>query len=67
MQQMALLGDVVAHAVFAIFCQMLEVKNLSVSYRGVSALAAVSLSLLPGELVGLIDPNGAGKSTTSSR
>lgn len=42
---------------------MLEVQNLSVNYRGISALDAVSLSLLPGELVGLIGPNGAGKST----
>lgn len=42
---------------------MLEVEDLSVNYRGVSALEAISLSLLPGELVGLIGPNGAGKST----
>ncbi|MBT9314814.1 metal ABC transporter ATP-binding protein [Leptothoe spongobia] len=42
---------------------MLEVENLSVSYRGISALEAISLSLMPGELVGLIGPNGAGKST----
>ncbi len=45
------------------FLRMLEVQNLSVNYRGVLALEAVSLSLLPGELVGLIGPNGAGKST----
>ncbi len=42
---------------------MLDVENLTVNYRGISALEAVTLSLLPGELVGLIGPNGAGKST----
>jgi manganese/iron transport system ATP-binding protein len=42
---------------------MLEVQNLSVNYRGVQALQAVSLTLHPGEVVGLIGPNGAGKST----
>ncbi|WP_035988622.1 metal ABC transporter ATP-binding protein [Leptolyngbya sp. KIOST-1] len=42
---------------------MLEVQNLSVNYRGVTALEDVSLSVGAGELVGLIGPNGAGKST----
>lgn len=42
---------------------MLKVQNLSVNYRSVAALEAISLSLLPGELVGLIGLNGAGKST----
>lgn len=42
---------------------MLEVRRLSVSYHGYSALEQVSLKLAPGELVGLIGPNGAGKST----
>lgn len=42
---------------------MLEVLNLSVSYRGVRALEDVSLTLSPNELVGLMGPNGAGKST----
>jgi len=42
---------------------MLEVQHLSVNYRGIRALEDVSLTLLPGELVGLIGPNGAGKSS----
>ncbi|PZO42321.1 MAG: manganese ABC transporter ATP-binding protein [Pseudanabaena frigida] len=42
---------------------MLEVQNLSVRYREVSALSDISFSLNSGSLVGLIGPNGAGKST----
>jgi len=42
---------------------MIEVEQLSVSYRGAIALDSVSLQLPPGQQVGLIGPNGAGKST----
>jgi manganese/iron transport system ATP-binding protein len=42
---------------------MLAIQNLSVNYRGIEALTAVSLTLQAGEWVGLIGPNGAGKST----
>lgn len=42
---------------------MLEVRQLSVNYRGVRALADVSFNLAAGEVTGLIGPNGAGKST----
>jgi manganese/iron transport system ATP-binding protein len=42
---------------------MLAVYDLSVNYRGIDALTGISLTLNPGEWVGLIGPNGAGKST----
>ncbi|MCI0633089.1 MAG: ATP-binding cassette domain-containing protein, partial [Actinobacteria bacterium] len=42
----------------------LEVRELEVAYGGVAAVRELSLSVAPGEIVGLIGPNGAGKSTT---
>jgi branched-chain amino acid transport system ATP-binding protein len=42
---------------------ILELKNVSKSFSGVRAIDRVSLSLQPGEIVGLIGPNGAGKTT----
>lgn len=42
---------------------LLEVTDLRVSYRGVSAVGGVSLNVGRGEIVGLIGPNGAGKSS----
>ncbi len=42
---------------------MLEVKNLSVCYRGNYALRGINFNLEPGQLVGIFGPNGAGKST----
>lgn len=42
---------------------MLQIQNLSVSYRGTDALQNVSCTFKAGELVGILGPNGAGKST----
>ena len=41
----------------------LNIENLSVAFGGLSVLQEVSLSVAPGESVGLIGPNGAGKTT----
>lgn len=42
---------------------VLEVRDLSKSYRGVRALYPVSFALAPGECLGVAGPNGSGKST----
>mgnify|MGYP001031793274 CR=1 FL=1 len=41
----------------------LELEGISKTYPGVQALSDVSLSVAPGEVIGLIGENGAGKST----
>ncbi len=42
---------------------VLEMSNLTVSYRGKKALEEVSLTVPSSQLIGIIGPNGAGKST----
>jgi branched-chain amino acid transport system ATP-binding protein len=42
---------------------LLKVENLSKRFGGFVALSSVSLSVLPGERLGLIGPNGSGKTT----
>jgi len=41
----------------------LEIRDLSKSFGGRAALAGVSLTIAPGEILGLLGPNGAGKTT----
>ena len=43
---------------------MLDVQDVSRSYRGVPAVRTVNLTARPGQVVGLLGPNGSGKSTT---
>jgi branched-chain amino acid transport system ATP-binding protein len=43
---------------------ILEVKGATKTFGGVTAVNAVSLKVMPGEIVSLIGPNGAGKTTT---
>jgi branched-chain amino acid transport system ATP-binding protein len=42
---------------------LLQIHNVSKSFRGLSAVRNVSLAVEPGTIVALIGPNGAGKTT----
>ena len=41
-----------------------EIKNVSLNIEGKSIVDDVSITICPGEIVGLMGPNGAGKTTT---
>ena len=43
--------------------KILDVKKLTKSFGGLTAVSNVGIELKQGELVGLIGPNGAGKTT----
>lgn len=42
----------------------LEIKNLRVDYGSFTAVDDISMTLMPGEIYGLVGPNGAGKTST---
>jgi branched-chain amino acid transport system permease protein len=42
---------------------LLEVRNLSMNFRGLKALSDVSLAVPDGEIRGIVGPNGSGKTT----
>lgn len=43
---------------------MIEVKNVSKSYKEVKAVSQINFTINEGEIFGFLGPNGAGKTTT---
>ncbi|MBU1146196.1 ATP-binding cassette domain-containing protein [Patescibacteria group bacterium] len=43
---------------------MIEIKNLTKKYNGLTAVDSLNLEVQEGEIFGLLGPNGAGKTTT---
>ena len=52
-----------AHAAVAAQTALVEMRNISVAFGGVHAVEDATVSLNPGEVIGLVGGNGAGKST----
>ena len=42
---------------------LLELDQIAIAFGGIRALAGVSFTMTPGEILGLIGPNGSGKTT----
>ena len=42
---------------------LIDIRNARVTFGGLVAVADVSLTVAPGEVIGLVGPNGAGKTT----
>jgi manganese/iron transport system ATP-binding protein len=58
-----MLNSNVSTAITAMTQSNLVLQNLTVTYQSVQALRNVSVTIAPGQLVGIFGPNGAGKST----
>ena len=42
---------------------LLDARNVTIRFGGLTAVCEFNLTIRPGELLGLIGPNGAGKTT----